>query len=108
MAEPTIYRFLRVLEYVGTEERLREARERRQVKGTQAFGPGLKIYEGLVGDADQPVIGQIKLWAMQQIVGADEGRLYPDDDSMRDGYLSAIQDLLELITPPATKEPSNG
>jgi hypothetical protein len=108
MAEPTIYRFLRVLEYVGTEERLREARERRQVKGTQSFGPGLKIYEGLVGDADQPVIGQIKLWAMQQIVAADEGHLYPDDDSMRDGFVNAMQELLELITPPAAKEPNNG
>ena len=108
MAEPVIYRFLRVLEYVGTEDRLREARERRQVKGTQAFGPGLKIYEGLVGDADQPVIGQIKLWAVKQIVEADEGRLYPDDDSMRDGYVNAIEELLHLITPPKAKESDNG
>ena len=108
MVKPTIYRFLRVLEYVGTEERLREARERRQVKGTQAFGPGLKIFEGLVGDADQPVIGQIKLWALQQIVEADEARLYPDDELMRNGYVNALADLLRLITPPAVKEPNNG
>ena len=99
MTEPTIFRFLRVLEYVGTREALDRARENRQVKGTAAFNKDLKIFEGILGDADQPIVGQLKLWCLQQIVKASEGNLYPDDDSMRDGYVNAMQDILRLTLP---------
>lgn len=96
---PTIFRFLRVLEYVGTREALDLAREWRQVKGTHSFTKDCKIFEGILGDSDQPIIGQLKLWCMQQIVAADEGNLYPDDDSMRDGYTNAVNDILRLTLP---------
>lgn len=96
---PTTFRFLRVLEYVGTREALELARERRQVKGTHAFTKDCKIFEGILGDFDQPIIGQLKLWCMQQIVAADEGELYPDDDSMRDGYINAVNDILRFTLP---------
>lgn len=96
---PTTFRFLRVLEYVGTREALELARERRQVKGTHSFTKDCKIFEAILGDADQPIIGQLKLWCMQQIVAASEGSLYPDDDSMRDGYVNAMNDVLQLTLP---------
>lgn len=99
MTEPTTFRFLRVLEYVGTREALELARERRQVKGTHSFTKDLKIFEAILGDADQPIIGQLKLWCLQQIVKASEGNLYPDDDSMRDGYVNAMNDVLQLTLP---------
>lgn len=96
---PTTFRFLRVLEYVGTREALDLARNHRQVKGTHSFTKDLKIFEAILGDADQPIIGQLKLWCMQQIVAASEGDLYPDDDSMRDGYVNAVQDILRFTLP---------
>lgn len=104
---PTIFRYLRVIEYVGTRERLQESIERRAVKGTTHFGPGLTIYEGIVGEGVQPMTGQVKLWACKQIVAADEGKLPFECDAARNGYLNAINDLLVLLEPPS-KEPSNG
>lgn len=99
MTEPTIFRFLRVLEYVGTREALDLAREHRQVKGAHAFSKDCKIFEAIPGDTDQPTVGQLKLWCLQQIVAADEGELYPDDHSMRDGYLAAVNDILRFTLP---------
>lgn len=102
--KPTVYRFLRILEYVGTREALDLAREHRQVKGTHAFNKDCKIYEGIAGSTDQPVIGQLTLWCLQRIVAADKGELYPDDDSMRDGYLAAINEILRLTLPDSEYE----
>jgi hypothetical protein len=99
MTDPTIFRFLRVLEYVGTREALDLARERRQVKGVHAFTKDCKIFEAIPGDADQPIIGQLKIWCLQQVVKASEGSLYPDDDSMRDGYVNAVHEVLQLTMP---------
>ena len=99
MTDPTTFRFLRVLEYVGTREALDLARTRRQVKGTHAFTKDCKIFEGILGDADQPIIGQLKLWCMEQIVLADSGELFPDDYSKRDCYIEAVQDILRLTLP---------
>jgi hypothetical protein len=94
-----IFRFLRVLEYVGTREALDAARQHRSVKGSKEWSKDCKIFEAILGDADQPIIGQLKLWCMQQIVKAAEGNLYPDDDSMRDGYVNAMNDVLRLTLP---------
>ena len=99
-----ICRFLRVLEYVGTREDLTEARERRQVKGTSNFNARVKIFEGILGDADQPIIGQLKLWCCQQIVAAADGRLYAEKSEFRDGYVKAIQDVLRLALPKTAYE----
>lgn len=99
---PTVFRFLRFLEYVGTREALDRAREMRAVKGTSPPGWGggeVRIYEAILGDADQPIIGQLKLWCLQQIVDAYEGKVFPDDDSKRDGYVEAIQDVLRFTLP---------
>lgn len=97
MAE--ICRFLRVLEYVGTREALTLARERRTIKGTFTGGPNLKIFEGIIGDADQPIIGQLKIWCCQQIVAAADGELLPDEEIRRDGYIEAVQDILRVMLP---------
>lgn len=96
---PTTFRFLRVLEYVGTREALDRARAMRYCKGVIQPHADLKIFEAILGDADQPIIGQLKLWCLQQIVKASEGNLYPDDDSMRDGYVNAMNDVLCLTLP---------
>ena len=97
MSNPQIYRFLRVLEYFGTLERLEDARSRRGVKGTFRTA-GLTIHEGIVGDSIQPVYGQLKIWLLQQIVAVDEGHVFPDDTSKREGYLFAIQEVLDKIS----------
>lgn len=100
MTAPTRFRFLRVLEYVGTAERLTEARERRAVKGTQHFGKDLSIYEGLVGDAAQPVVGQMRLKLCEMIVKLEEEMrtnpaVFPADYC--EGYEAACQELFALI-----------
>jgi hypothetical protein len=104
------YRFLRVLEYIGTVERLTEARERRQVKGTAHFGKDLSIFEGVLGDACSPVTGQIRLRLCQMIVRADEEM--PINPSMYTpdfikGYEEACQELLALIEFNPTLEKSH-
>lgn len=96
MADTQIYRFLRVLEYVGTVERLMEARERRQVKGTQHFGKDLTVYEGLLGDACSPVTGQIRLKLCQMIVKVEE-EMDANHVEYRAGYNDACQELMALI-----------
>ena len=64
MAEPEkIYRFLRVLEYMGTAERIKESRERRSVKGTIRI-KDLVINEAILGDTDQ-------LWLLRLMAGRD-------------------------------------
>ncbi len=97
-----IFRFLRVLEYVGTRERLDQARETRGVKGMQDCGSGLKIYEAILGVVDQPMTGQVTRWALQNIVDAADGKLLPDNEPMRKGYTQAMQDLLAFISPETT------
>lgn len=99
MTEAKIFRFLRVLEYVGTREALDLARNHRQVKGTNAFTKDCKIFEGILGDSDQPIIGQLKIWCCQQIVAAADGELLPDEEARRDGYIQALQDVLRLTLP---------
>lgn len=99
MAGPEIYRFLRVLEYVGTREGLDRARNFRQVKGAHSFDGEVKIYEAILGEADQPIIGQLKIWCLQQIVAATEGKLHPDDELYRGGYVEAVQDMLRFMLP---------
>ena len=97
MAEQ-ICRFLRVLEYLGTREDLAKMREDRGVKSFRSALDGrVKIFEGILGDTDQPIIGQLKLWCMQQVSAVAVGRVYPDNDSMRDGYAEAVHDVLRLI-----------
>lgn len=99
MTDPSTFRFLRVLEYVGTREALDAARVMRYCKGVIQPHADLKIFEGILGDADQPIIGQLKLWCMEQIILADSGELFPDDYSKRDGYIEAVQDILRLTLP---------
>lgn len=95
MAEPT-YNFIRILQYVGTVGRIAEARERRQVKGTQHFGPGLSIYEGILGDAAVPLTGQVRLKLCQMIVKGSEGMEQAPAD-YRAGYIEACQELLAML-----------
>jgi hypothetical protein len=104
MTDPTIFRFLRVLEYVGTREALDSARKNRGVKGSRDAGPSLKIFEGIVGDSDQPVVGQLKKWCCEQLVAAADGELFPDNDSMRDGYVDAVREVLRLTLPASEYE----
>lgn len=99
MTEPTTFRFLRVLEYVGTREALDTARTMRYCKGVVQPHVDLKIFEGILGDSDQPIIGQLKLWCLQQIVAAVDGDLFGGDNERRDGYVEAIQDVLRLTLP---------
>lgn len=96
MADPRTYNFLRVLQYVGTAERLLEARERRTIKGTQHFGPGLTIYEGLLGDGAVPLTGQVRLKICQMIVAVEES-MEDKHVEFRAGYEAACQELLALI-----------
>ena len=97
MAEPQTYRFLRVLEYIGTAERLMEARERRGVKGVQRCGAGLTIYEGILGEAYSPATGQVRLKLCQMIVAADEVLPQSNSPDYCEGYLAACQELMALI-----------
>lgn len=100
MNAPTVYRFLRVLEYVGTVERLNEARERRGVKGTQHFGGNLTIYEGILGDGFAPMHNQVRKKLCEMLVrAADELPLEPHvyTEDYRTGYQAACQELLALI-----------
>lgn len=99
MASPEIYRFLRVLEYVGTREGLDLARNFRQVKGTHSFDGEVKIYEGILGETSQPIIGQLKIWCLQQIAEAAEGKLFPDEELCRAGYVGAVHDMLRFMLP---------
>lgn len=96
MAEQLTYNFIRVLQYVGTVERIAEARERRQVKGTQHFGKGLSVYEGILGDAAVPLTGQVRLKLCQMIVKADGGMDY-QPEAYRAGYADACQELLAML-----------
>lgn len=104
---PQTYNFLRVLQYVGTAERLMEARERRVVKGTQRFGQGLTIYEGVLGDTAVPLTGQVRLKLCQMIVAVDESM---DDKHVefRAGYEAACQELLAMLEFKPTLEKNLG
>lgn len=98
MAEQ-LFRFLRVLEYVGTRDALQDHLERRSVKGVAPFQSGAKvrIFEGVLGEGAQPLTNQVQLYLMQQIAKAADSKLYPDNDDMRDGYINACQDILQFI-----------
>ena len=93
MAEPEkIYRFLRVLEYMGTAERIKESRERRSVKGTIRI-KDLVINEAILGDTDQLVAAMPKTpveeWLEKEMLDAIS--YFPDDDSTREGYVAALE-----------------
>lgn len=105
---PPRYRFLRVLEYVGTLERVNEARERRAVKGTAHFGPNLAIFEGILGDAASPVVGQMRLKVCQMIVAADEAPANKESAEYHRGWTEACQEMLALIDLKPDTEPANG
>jgi len=111
MADTKKYRFLRVLEYIGSAERLAEAKECRAVKGTQHFDKDLTIYEGILGDAASPVTGQMRLKLLQMIVkAADEMPLSPGQytPDYREGYEAACQELLAMIEFTPSEEQHNG
>lgn len=110
MAEQT-YRFLRVLEYIGTAERLMEARERRGVKGVLHCGHGLSIYEGILGEAYSPATGQVRIKLCQMIVKAadempQEPSTYTPDYIA--GYEAACQELMAFIEFKPTLEKNLG
>lgn len=90
-----LYRFLRVLEYVGTRKEIDIQLERRSVKGRSPYGwqaGGLVIYEAVLGDVPQPVDVR---WMRDLLKSKASDPPFPDDDAMRQGWMVAIEGLLD-------------
>ena len=92
-----VYRFLRVLEYVGSQERLVEARERRSVKGTHHAGKDLTIFEGILGDAASPATQQVQLEICRMIVDAADNKLDDATPEFLVGWDAACQRLCKFL-----------
>ena len=101
MTEP-LYRFTRVLEYIGTRTEIDRAIEMRQVKGTspKPWAQGkLQIYEAVLGDcpqrADENLITHIRQMLSERI---DKYKtLFEDNPQKRAGYLLALYDILDEL-----------
>jgi len=98
MTDITKYRFLRVLEYVGTREALDRAREARFVKGCSPAGlhGGLRIFEAILGETSQPLEGQFKKKLMEMVIAHNDAE--PGTDLRAEAaYDLAVQEMLTFL-----------
>lgn len=94
-----LYTQTRVLQYVGPLEAVLQHMERRAVKGSAPSnwnGGQVRIYEGLIGGAPRDA-GVSFVREQVQAHRAEAENFFPDNDDQREGYLNALDWLLDEL-----------
>lgn len=90
------YEALRVLRYIGPRDWVDRALANRAVKGVYNFQNGARIEEAVLGQCPEAVsYTQIRELLKKHL--AEAQTFFPDDDSKREGYLTALEFLLQEL-----------
>ena len=90
------YEALRVLRYIGPRDWVGRELANRSVKGVYYFQNGARIEEAVLGQSPEAITyNQIREMLKKHLAEAQD--FFPDDDSKREGYLAALEFLLQEL-----------